>query len=73
MIPDFDPKTGYLPPGVHDASWKEVAERFAANPYRQRLVAGLLAALRNLAAAGCKRALLDGSFVTAKETPSDFD
>ncbi len=33
----------------------------------------MLAACRNLAAAGCKELLLDGSFVTAKSLPGDYD
>ena len=33
----------------------------------------LLAACRNLAAAGCEELLLDGSFVTAKSLPGDND
>jgi hypothetical protein len=37
------------------------------------LLAGLLKALRLLKAAGCLRAYIDGSFVTAKAEPGDFD
>jgi hypothetical protein len=36
-------------------------------------VRGLLAALQNLAAAGCQSVLLNGSFVSAKELPQDYD
>ena len=68
-----DPKTGYLPSGVHDAGWCDVAGRFAGNSHRARLMGGLLAACRNLAAAGCAELLLDGSFVTAKSLPGDYD
>ena len=68
-----DPRTGYLPPGVHDAKWCEVAGRFAGNSHRARLLGGLLAACRNLAAAGCRELLLNGSFVTAKALPGDYD
>ena len=68
-----DPKTGYLPPGVHDAGWRDVARRFAGNRHRAWLMGGLLAACRNLAAAGCGELLLDGSFVTAKSLPGDYD
>ena len=32
-----------------------------------------MAASRNLAAAGCGELLLDGSFVTAKSLPGDYD
>jgi hypothetical protein len=37
------------------------------------LLAGLRAALESLRDAGCLRAYVDGSFVTAKEEPGDFD
>ena len=73
MIPEPNPKTGYLPPGVHDAGWCDIAGRFAGNSHRARLMGGLLAACRNLAAAGCGDLLLDGSFVSAKALPGDYD
>ena len=73
MIPPFDSPTGYLPPGIHDATWGELVERYGINPYRSRLLDGLLAALRNLRSAGCLVVLLDGSFVTAKLFPGDYD
>lgn len=73
MLPDVDSSTGYLPPGVHDAPWSEVAPRFSVNGHRTRLVGGLLAALRNLANAGCRSVLLDGSFVSEKDLPEDYD
>ena len=34
---------------------------------------GLLAACRNLATAGCRELLLDGSFVSAVALPKDYD
>lgn len=34
---------------------------------------GLLAALSSLKRAGCKTAFIDGSFVTAKALPGDYD
>lgn len=73
MLPDFDVTTGNLPSGEHAAAWQEVVERFGHTPWRRRLLAGLLDALRLLKAAGCRRAYIDGSFVTAKEEPGDFD
>jgi hypothetical protein len=73
MIPPLDPLTGYLPPGVHSASWAEVLSRFASNSHRVRLINGLREALLNLAAAGCRSAILDGSFVSNKELPNDYD
>ena len=71
-IPDFNPD-GSLPPGVHWATWSEVADRFGTSPWRQQLLAGLRAALENLKAAGCRTVYLNGSFVTSKEIPNDYD
>ena len=72
MIPPFGPR-GNLPPGVHAARWPEFAARFGGTDRRRRLLAGLAAALRNLRDAGCALAYMDGSFVTAKPEPGDFD
>ena len=72
MIPDFQ-KDGNLPAGVHECLWHEFATRFGSTPHRQRLLAGLKAALDSLKAAGCLMVYVDGSFVTAKEVPGDFD
>ena len=38
-----------------------------------KLIEGLKVALEPLKSAGCTRVYLDGSFVTAKERPGDFD
>ena len=73
MIPPFERGTGNLPPGIHEATWEELAERFGENRRRHRLLAGLRRALDALQAAGCGRAYIDGSFVTAKAIPGDFD
>lgn len=73
MIPDFDPVTGNLPSGEHAATWQELVERFGHTPWRQKLLAGLRDALGLLKAAGCVRAYIDGSFVTEKDEPGDFD
>ena len=73
MIPSCDASTGYLPPGVHTASWAEVATRFATNGHRSQLIAGLLNALTSLAGAGCRSVLLNGSFVSDKPLPNDYD
>jgi hypothetical protein len=72
MIPPFD-AAGNLPPGVHKATWDEFVARFGTTSRRLALLAGLKAALDALRAAGCRRAYLDGSFVTAKPDPGDFD
>ena len=72
MIPPFDAK-GLLPAGIHAADWPEFAARFGFSDRRRRLLGGLEAALRSLRDAGCTLAYVDGSFVTAKKEPGDFD
>ena len=47
--------------------------RYGLSSHRLILLAGLKAALDGLRAAGCRRVYVDGSFVTAKEQPGDFD
>jgi hypothetical protein len=72
-LPGFDPETGRLPEGEHVASWEEVVERFGWNARRRRLLDGLADAIALLEGVGCRRVWLNGSFVTAKEEPGDFD
>lgn len=47
--------------------------RFGSDPHRNRLLIGLRQALLSLARAGCRTAYLDGSFVSSKTAPDDFD
>lgn len=72
MIPAFQ-DDGNLPPGIHKASWAEVEERFGTDAHRKRLLQGFRAMVMKLAASGCKRVFLDGSFAGSKAIPSDFD
>ncbi len=72
MILSFDAR-GRLPAGVHPADWPEFIARFGFSDRRKRLLTGLVAALQSLRDAGCRLAYVDGSFVTAKRDPGDFD
>ena len=72
MIPDFD-IDGNLPPGTHASDWEAFATRFGTNGHRKRLLAGMKQMLLSLKSAGCRRVHIDGSFVTNKELPNDFD
>jgi hypothetical protein len=72
VLPRFN-DNGKLPQGVHEASWEEFVERFGATEYRHRLLQGLKEALKALRVAGCRRVYIDGSFVTAKDIPNDWD
>lgn len=58
---------------MHSATWGEVVRVFGHNAHRRRLLSGLHEALVQLKIAGCGRAYLDGSFVTSKSHPSDYD
>ena len=78
MIPAFEDTPGeegrfQLPPGIHVATWPEMLARFGSNERRREILAGLLRALQALKAAGCRRAYVDGSLITSKEVPGDFD
>jgi hypothetical protein len=73
MLPSFDPDTGRLPEGEHAASWDEIVDRFGWTPRRRQLLDGLAHAVELFATAGCTRLWLNGSFVTAKDDPADFD
>jgi hypothetical protein len=72
-LPEFDPETGYLPPGMHAVDWPEFRTRFGWNATRHRLIAHLEEALLLLRAAGCSRAWVNGSFTTKAEEPQDVD
>ena len=74
-LPTFR-EDGWLPEGHHTATWQEVALRFAGQPDSPRAVilSSLLKwrdAVRASGMAGL--VILDGSFISSKETPGDFD
>lgn len=71
MIPEFE--DGLLPPGVHGATWNELLDAFGWNPERVRLLAGLRLVIGDLRAVGCRRVWLNGSFVTEKDVPEDYE
>lgn len=66
---------GYLPPGVHEATLREVVERFGTNTPRRQVLASRLQELLSLARATerLQRILIWGSFVTDKPFPRDLD
>lgn len=72
VIPPFQ-SDGSLPPGVHWADSTEIEARFGQSPHRYQLLKGFLEAIKALRTAGCREVYLDGSFVTAKIAPNDFD
>jgi hypothetical protein len=72
VLPPFT-ADGNLPPGVHWTTWELFAHRYGSTARRRRLLQGLKSALDLLKTAGCRTVYIDGSFVTAKRTPGDFD
>jgi hypothetical protein len=62
-----------LPGGIHQATLSEVEVFFGTNPHRRALFVGLFHALIALKSAGCKTVYLDGSYVTGKSKPNDYD
>lgn len=78
MIPalvDHEDGPGWplLPPGIHDATLDEVEQAFATDDWRRLLFLGLKNVLKVLQTAGCRCVYLDGSFVSGKRRPGDFD
>ena len=71
-IPDFN-TDGDLPQGVYVAKWDEFETRFAITAHRKRLAAGLRSALIVLGKAGCQLVYVDGSYVSEKSVPNDYD
>lgn len=77
MLPPFmdAPEAPYaiLPPGIHWATLEEIEVRFATSERRVWLFEGFVKVVDALQHAGCRRLYLDGSFVTGKDSPNDYD
>lgn len=77
MIPSFvivpNALWPMLPPGIHDATMQEVYDRYVLNEKRKQLFEGFERAIKNIFAAGSPQVYLDGSYVTAKPEPGDYD
>jgi len=73
LIPAFDPNTGGLPPGNHQATLEQIRMRLGFTPRRRWLLKGLHAAVEAFWAAGIQEIYIDGSFCTEKPGPGDID
>ncbi|MEQ1607879.1 MAG: hypothetical protein ABL956_02750 [Hyphomonadaceae bacterium] len=77
MIPALTPLPGapwdVLPAGLHRATLSEVEAVFAYNRRRRELFGGLVRGALALRLAGSPALYPDGSFVTAKPIPGDYD
>ena len=72
MLPEFNER-GYLPPGLHRADLTEVQQRFGKSHTRTELLRNLDNFVTVAHRVGAKKLILDGSFVTDKESPGDID
>lgn len=72
MIPELD-INGNLPKGIHDATWQEITKCYGYTIHRRKLLDGLKLSLTDLKEVGCETVYLDGSFISSKEVPNDFD
>lgn len=65
--------SGNLEPGIFEMSFKEFEETFGYNDHRKALIEGLKKGIKALRDCGCGTLYIDGSFVTKKDFPGDFD
>jgi hypothetical protein len=73
MIPPFD-NSGWLPPGVHNATLAEIEDRFGRQSELRRVQMESVRWMVELAVrAGIQRIILNGSFVTDIMEPNDVD
>lgn len=60
-------------PGVHEYTLAKLERDFATNKERIKLFNGLKSLAQELKRAGCETLYVDGSFITRKLEPGDFD
>jgi len=64
---------GILAPGIHLISWDDFITDFSFSQRREQLFTGMKRALIHFRNAGCRQIYIDGSFVTKKIEPNDYD
>ncbi len=72
MIPDFL-DTGYLPEGIHEATLVEVVGKLQFSDKRKKLMSGLMTLIECCISCNVNILYLDGSFVSNKLNPVDYD
>ena len=66
-------ENGNLPRGIYLMTIEEFEKEFGYTPHRKKLIDGLKTGMKDLQECGCSMIFIDGSFVTKKNTPGDFD
>ena len=64
---------GNLGHRIFEMSWEEFKELFGYNEKRRWLLEGMELAISDFKKIGCKAFYADGSLVTSKEEPGDYD
>lgn len=64
---------GLLFPGIHKIAWNEFYRQYSFSDRREFLFSGMKDALIHFKSAGCVKVYIDGSFVTKKVEPGDYD
>src|SRR4051812_49162812 len=73
MIPEFN-ESGFLPPGIHPATFAEIEDRFGRSSEIRRVQMDSVRWMIDLAVrAGVARIVLNGSFVSDIMEPNDVD
>ncbi|MDR0395187.1 MAG: hypothetical protein LBH77_08535 [Tannerella sp.] len=63
----------FLAPGIHDMSWDEFSAQFSFSQKRRDLLIGLKKTIEILKQVNCPVIYIDGSFVSQKNNPGDWD
>ncbi len=66
-------QNGQLEPGIYELELNYVEREFCYNEHRKWLFEGIKLAIADLQKIGCIYIYLDGSYVTKKILPKDFD
>lgn len=62
-----------IPKGVHIKTFADIERMFTGNEKRKELFKDFMRWAREMKEAGCETVYLDGSFITKKVNPGDFD
>jgi hypothetical protein len=62
-----------LSPGIHQLTLVNFRNMFVFNDIRRKQFHGLIRGLQSLKLAGCSIVYIDGSYVTKKPNPGDYD
>ncbi len=77
MIPDFVNISGspwpLLPPGIYDSDLNEIYIRYVFNATRKAQYDGMVKGIENLFLSGCSQVFLDGSYISGKPFPNDYE